>query len=122
MAVVTSHTLNSVNGTHAGGIQVTLTRISLDGSRDRLFEIVTDDGGRLMQEIAPDEVHSDAAYELVLDTADYFSKNRLQQSGVRGFREIVVRFEMPDPHARYHFPVMLAPNSYSVWLSSGPNG
>jgi 5-hydroxyisourate hydrolase len=33
-------------------------------------------------------------------------------------REIVLRFEMPDPSAQYHMPVILSPNSYSAWWSS----
>ena len=47
MATVTTHTLNSVHGTHAGGIAVSLLRISHDGKRDVVFESETDAGGRL---------------------------------------------------------------------------
>jgi 5-hydroxyisourate hydrolase-like protein (transthyretin family) len=25
---------------------------------------------------------------------------------------------MPDPEAAYHMPLVMAPNGYSVWLSS----
>ena len=33
-------------------------------------------------------------------------------------KEVVIRFAMPDPTGSYHIPLMLAPNSYSVWWSS----
>ena len=47
MATLSTHTLNSVDGTHAGGISVTLTRIDADGRRTELFRQATDEGGRL---------------------------------------------------------------------------
>ncbi len=122
MAIVSSHTLNGVDGTHAAGIAVTLTRLETDGSRKRLFETVTDEGGRLMEEIEAAEIRPGAAYELVLQTATYFGSDRLPRPGMQVLRDVVLRFEMPDPEARYHMPFMLSPNSYSVWVSSGPNG
>lgn len=118
MATVSSHTLNSVDGTHAGGIAVTLTRIDTDGSRTVLFETVTDDGGRIAQEINGDAVLADATFEIVFETDAYFERMNLPAAGLKTVREIVIRFEMPDREARYHIPVMLAPNSYSVWWSS----
>ena len=122
MAIVSSHTLNSVDGTHAAGIAVTLTRVASDGTRKLLFETATDDGGRLMQEIDPGEILPGVTYELVLRTAPYFAALGLPRPGMQIIQDVVVRFEMPDPAARYHMPFMLAPNSYSVWASSGPNG
>ena len=118
MAIVSSHTLNSVDGTHAGGIVVTLTRIDTNGSRTELFATVTDDGGRISQELETDAVLPDAVFELVFETGAYFEAMKLPATGLKTVRDIVIRFEMPNPEARYHIPVMLAPNSYSVWWSS----
>ncbi len=118
MAIVSSHTLNSVDGTHAGGIAVTLTRIDTDGSRTILFETATDDGGRIAQEVNGDVVLADASFEIVFKTDAYFERLNLPTAGLKTVREIVIRFEMPDREARYHIPVMVAPNSYSVWWSS----
>lgn len=118
MAIVSSHTLNSVDGTHAGGIAVTLTRISADGSRTDLFNSATDDGGRFSEELDASLIETDATYEMVLATGPYFDARSLSVSGGKFLREVVVRFEMPDATARYHIPFMLAPHSYSVWFSS----
>lgn len=118
MAIVTSHTLNSVDGTHAGGIAVTLARIDADGTRTTVFETTTDDGGRLSQDIASEAVRPGAAFEMIFQTGTYFEQMNLPSSGLKTVRDIVIRFEMPDPEARYHIPIMLAPNSYSVWWSS----
>ena len=117
MATVSSHTLNSVDGTHAGGITVTLSRMDGD-TRTTVFEVVTDAGGRLSEEISPQDLRAGATYEMVFQTGDYFAQMNLPSSGLTILRDVVIRFEMPDPDARYHLPLMLAPNSYSVWWSS----
>lgn len=109
--------LNSVDGTHAGGIAVKLVRIDADRARTTLFDVKTDGGGRLLQEVSARETPCNAAYELILRTGDYFDAMQLPRPGKHISREVVVRFEIPDPDARYHIPLMLAPNSYSVWFS-----
>ena len=117
MAFLSTHTLNSTDGTHAGGILVTLTRIDADGRRTELFRQATDAGGRLQREIGPEDLTPGAVYEMVLDVGAYFSAMTPPPRGPRFLREVVMRLEMPDPDRRYHIPFMLAPNSYSVWYS-----
>ena len=51
MAVVTSHTLNGTDGTHAGGIAVTMANCA---TGEVLFATEMDPGGRLSQEILPE--------------------------------------------------------------------
>lgn len=116
MATVSSHTLNSVDGTHAGGIAVALYAVAADGTRSALFETQMDEGGRLSQDVQITD--TSATYELVFATAAYFAARGQQVETPQFLREVVIRFEMPDPEARYHIPLMLAPNSYSVWWSS----
>lgn len=117
MAFLSTHTLNSVDGSHAGGVPVALTRIDADGRRTELFRQATDEGGRLAKEIDPRDLRPGAVYEMVLDAGAYFSAMTPPQHGPRFMREVVVRLEMPDPEGRYHIPFMLAPNAYSVWYS-----
>ena len=52
MALITSHTLNSVDGTHAGNIGVALIRIYQSGERETLLNTSTDDGGRFSENIS----------------------------------------------------------------------
>ena len=118
MATITTHTLNSVDGTHAGGIAVSVYRLEADGGRTELFSSTTDDGGRLTQEIPLDGGDATAKYEMVLDTGPYFEALGLGESEQPICSEVVYRFKMPDPSARYHIPMMLSPNSYSIWWSS----
>lgn len=118
MATITTHTLNSVDGTHAGGIPVSLCRIEPDGRRTELFSLATDDGGRLSQDVSLEGSDPAAKYEMILETGPYFEALGLGNCEQLTSTEVVYRFKMPDPAARYHIPMMLAPNSTSIWWSS----
>lgn len=118
MATLSTHTLNSVDGTHAGHVGVSLLRVAPDGRRVTVFAKETDAGGRLTEHIQASEVDVAADYELVFQTGTYFASRGLTLQGLRIQQEVVVRFRMPDPLAAYHMPLVMAPNGYSVWLSS----
>ena len=51
MAIISSHTLNGLNGSHAGGIFVSLKNLH---NNENIFETLIDVGGRL-NEFVPDE-------------------------------------------------------------------
>ena len=118
MATLSTHTLNSVDGTHAGHVGVSLVRIAPDGARIHVFSKSTDAGGRMSERIDAAQVDVAADYELVFQTGTYFATRNLALSGLRLQKEVVIRFCMPDPDAAYHMPLVMAPNGYSVWLSS----
>jgi 5-hydroxyisourate hydrolase len=118
MAIVSTHTLDAVEGLHAGGVEVTLRRLARDGAGTVVFSVPTDPGGRLSQtvEIAPE--HAGADYELIFAVAAYFDGRPMPVAGRRIVRDIVLRFSMPDPDGRYHLPVILSPNGVSAWWSN----
>jgi 5-hydroxyisourate hydrolase len=118
MAVVTTHLLNSVLGTHAGRVGIALLRIEPSGARTVVFEGETDAGGRLAETVNIPKEHADAEYALIFQTGHYFGTQSLPQPTRQIVKEVVFRFSMPDPNANYHIPLMIAPNSYSVWWSS----
>jgi 5-hydroxyisourate hydrolase len=118
MAVVTTHLLNSVLGTHARGVGISLLRIEPSGTRSTVFDRETDAGGRLTETIKIPKEHAAAEYELIFQTGRYFAGQSLPQPVKQIVKEVVIRFSMPDPDAGYHIPLMIAPNSHSVWWSS----
>lgn len=118
MAVLTSHALNSVDGTHAGGVAVTVVHINADNTRTTLLETATDDGGRFQADLAIKSQSTSTQYELLLGTGAWFAKQDLPRSGTQIVTDIVIRFAMPDPDGRYHIPVIIGPNGYSTWWSS----
>lgn len=112
MAVLTSHLLNGVDGSHAGHVGITLEQIDDDGTRRPVLDARTDAGGRLSAEV---EVDGAGSYEMVIASGDYFNDFDLPEAGVQFLTEIVIRFRMPDPAGRYHIPVIMAPHNYSCW-------
>ena len=115
MAVLSSHFLNAVDGTHAGAVPVSLVSIGDDGERKTLFTAESDAHGRFSQKF---DAVSGQAYEMVIASGPYFRQTHLPRSGAQILEEIVVRFSTPDPDGSYHIPVIMAPNSYSCWWSA----
>jgi len=113
MAVVSSHTLNAVDGSHAGGIKVRL--VNLD-TGETVFDGAMDDDGRLVQEFA--DTDANARYEMVFQTGPYWETRVAQSHGPRIMDEIVVRFTMPGVDGRYHIPLIVSPHGYSLWCST----
>jgi 5-hydroxyisourate hydrolase len=111
MAKLTSHTLNGSDGTHAGQIVVTLKDCSTGLV---LLSSSMDDGGRLSADIPPEQIDPSTTYELIFDAGPYW----LARGVTARVKEVALRFTMPDPEGAYHMPVILSPNSYSVWIST----
>ena len=117
MATLSTHTLNSVDGTHAGSVALTVYRIEKDGSRSNFLSGATDDGGRFSADFELSDADLVAEFEMVLETGDYFERSGITGTKNRICRQVVFRFSMPERNRGYHIPMMLAPNSYSVWWS-----
>ena len=116
MAIISSHTLNRLNGTHASEISVMLKNLN---NNDIIFEISMDIEGRLNQVISNEKVDEQATYELVFKTGNYWEKVMNDKNYQNIIQEIVIRFKMPNNNKKYHFPIILSPNSYSTWWSQG---
>ena len=52
MPSISTHVLNSENGTHVAGLTVTLTLIGPDGVNKKIFSNKTDAGGRLLEAVS----------------------------------------------------------------------
>ena len=115
MAVLSSHLLNGVDGTHAGDVTVTLMRIAADGKRSVVFEDQSDQAGRFQRRVP---VAIGEGYEMMIASGNYFAGRDILVTNKQILSEIVIRFSMPDPDGRYHIPIIMSPNSYSCWWSS----
>ena len=79
MATISSHLLNSVDGTHANGVKVTIYQINSSGEKKIFFETETDEGGRILKDFELSNNDCACEYEMVCKTADYFSEKKLCQ-------------------------------------------
>ena len=69
MATLSSHLLDSTNGTHANGVKVLIYQINSNGEKKLFYETITDEGGRILKDmdLTPDDCKCD--YEMVCDIA-----------------------------------------------------
>lgn len=103
---LSTHVLDATTGRPAAGVAVTLTRSGSEVSAG-----VTDDDGRIGVLAADLET---GTYRLRFDTAGYFAAQ-----GVTGFYpEVVIAFEVTDPAAHQHVPLLLSPYAYSTYRGS----
>ena len=110
MAIFSSHLLNSVNGTHANGVKVIINQINSSGVKKIFLETETDQGGRILKDFELSKEDCDCEYEMVCKTSDYFSEKKIVS-------EIVIKFKMENPEKKYHLPIIISPNGYSIWWS-----
>tara|TARA_X000000950_G_scaffold175535_1_gene213264 strand:+ start:670 stop:915 length:246 start_codon:yes stop_codon:yes gene_type:complete len=81
MATLSSHLLNSVNGTHASGVKVIVNQISSSGSKKIFYETETDQAGRILKDFELSDDDCACEYEMICKTAEYFfqKKNLFQK-------------------------------------------
>ncbi len=110
MATLSSHLLNSVDGTHANSVKVIINQINSSGEKIIFFETETDDGGRILKDFNLSENDCKCDYEMICKISDYFSEKKIVS-------EIIIKFRMEDPKKKYHLPIIISPNGYSIWWS-----
>ncbi|MCU1559012.1 MAG: 5-hydroxyisourate hydrolase [Microbacteriaceae bacterium] len=108
MSQVTTHVLDAVTGTPAVGVSVSLQ--AADGTI--IAHAATNADGRVSQ-FGPDAL-SAGRYRVVFDTAAYFAASGTATL----YPSITIDFELADPAARYHVPLLLSPFAYSTYRGS----
>ena len=115
MATLSSHLLNAITGEHAGNVKIILS--NLDSKMSNLIlETNTDEGGRLSENIEI-KLYRSCEFEMVIYTENYFKKKNPDKWKDRIISDIVIRFKMRDDNKKYHIPLIISPNGYSVWWS-----
>ncbi len=114
MSPITTHILDTARGQPAVGIAVVLERCQGDASWMELARGLTNADGRIATLLADDAALATGIYRLRFATADYFAS-----LGVRSFfPEVDVVFQIDDPLAHYHVPLLLSPYGYSTYRGS----
>ena len=114
MSPITTHVLDTSRGRPAAGVAVVLERSQGDASWVEQARGVTNADGRISALLPDGEALTSAAYRLRFATADYFAA-----LGVRGFYpEVQVTFQVDDPAAHYHVPLLLSPYGYATYRGS----
>ena len=108
MSSLTTHVLDTARGVPAKGMTIELW--SIDQSK-LLKTVTTNADGRVDSPLLSGNELVSGTYELVFFAGDYFDqKNFLDR--------VPVRFQISDPSAKYHVPLLVSPWSYTTYRGS----
>ncbi|WP_291047052.1 hydroxyisourate hydrolase [Herbiconiux sp.] len=108
---VTTHVLDSTIGRPAAGVPVILEHDDL-GNWVMLASAETDADGRV-EHFGPEALPA-GRYRVTFDTATYFHEQEVKAF----YPEVHIVFELADPAAHYHVPLLLSPFAYSTYRGS----
>ncbi|MEM9783036.1 MAG: hydroxyisourate hydrolase [Pseudomonadota bacterium] len=114
---LTTHVLDTAQGTPAAGVAIDLHRIDADG-RETLTSVATNADGRTDAPLLSGEALRSGIYELVFHAGDYLRAGRATVPPVPFLDLVPVRFGIDDPASHYHVPLLLSPYGYSTYRGS----
>jgi len=106
---ISTHVLDTMRGSPAAGLVVTLSLREPDGDWKVVGEGVTDIDGRV-RELAEGEL-DEGEYRLQFSTRTYFERSGLSVF----YPEVSVVFSLDDPSAHVHVPLLLSPYGYTTY-------
>ena len=74
MAILSSHLLNSINGTHASNVEIIIYQTKSNGEKKVFCETKTDSGGRLLKEFTLNDEDCKSEYEMFAKLEIIFQK------------------------------------------------
>ena len=110
MAIFSTHLLNSINGTHASDVEIEIYKVN-NNNKVIFLEDKTDSSGRMLKEFELTKEDCESDYEMIINSGNYFNDTS------EIVNEISVKFNMKDPQKKYHMPLIISPNGYSIWWS-----
>ena len=111
MPSVSTHVLNSENGTHVSGLTVTLTHVQSDGIRKIIFSNKTDTGGHLVENFDFPLINEEF-FEIEFKLSDIHIKKK----GIY-CSDIIFRVSFSSENEKFHIPIIVSQNGASSWWS-----
>ncbi|MEO9459516.1 MAG: hydroxyisourate hydrolase [Lentilitoribacter sp.] len=110
---LTTHVLDTANGTPAAGMQIDLYKI--DGTaRDLLLTIKTNADGRADAPLMEGDNFHKGVYELVFHAGQYFDRDE----DISFVDQVPIRFGINNASEHYHVPLLVSPFSFSTYRGS----
>ncbi|MGH7764849.1 MAG: hydroxyisourate hydrolase [Candidatus Dormibacteraceae bacterium] len=106
---ISTHVLDTMRGTPAAGLEVSLSRREPDGDWKPVGEAVTDADGRV-RDLAQQELDS-GDYRIEFATRPYFERSGLSAF----FPQVSVVFSLEDASGHVHVPLLLSPFGYTIY-------
>lgn len=117
MGYLTTHVLDTANGTPAENVTVTLYEI-VNGTKTELTKTLTNDDGRCDQPILSEANFKKGVYQLEFAIGDYYRAKDANLAELLFLDDVVIRFGISDESSHYHVPVLVSPYGYSTYRGS----
>ena len=119
MGKLTTHVLDTSQGSPGAGITLTLERIHGD-RREVVATTVTNADGRCDSPVLEGAAFAAGEYELRFEVGAYLSAAGVPApaTGPRFLDIVVLRFGIADASEHYHVPLLLSPFGYSTYRGS----
>ena len=117
MGSLTTHVLDTASGVPASGMRCTLYRIDA-GGRSAIVQVATNADGRTDAPLLDAAAMRAGVYELEFDAGSYFSARGAALPDPPFAGQVILRFGIADPAARYHVPLLVSPWSWSTYRGS----
>lgn len=119
MAILSTHTLDSVSGNSATNVRVQLFRMLGNCKSELVLDTRTNQEGRLSETFESGGAMTED-YELIFHSGDYLGEQNLQEVNPL-MDTVVIRLNVNDFERHYHIPLLIAPHSYTVWWAGNPD-
>lgn len=117
MGRLTTHVLDTANGTPARGMELTLHRLVPGGEPDLVARRRTNDDGRCDEPLLQGAAFLPGSYELRFRVGDYFRGLGMTLPDPPFLDLVPVRFGIAED-AHYHVPLLVSPWSFSTYRGS----
>lgn len=114
MGRLSTHVLDTANGTPARGVRLRLERIEATGPVI-VRETETNADGRTDAPLMSGETMRAGTYQIVFQVSAYFTGRGIASPFLD---EVPIRFTIADADGHYHVPLVVTPWSYSTYRGS----
>ena len=115
---ISTHILDTCNGTPARGVKVELLELSDSGARRTVATAQTNHDGRTDAPLIGGQPVPIGRYELQFHIADYFANLGVPQADPPFLGVVPIQFSVADAEGHYHVPLLATPWSYSTYRGS----
>jgi 5-hydroxyisourate hydrolase len=117
MGRLTTHVLDTANGSPAAGVRIDLVVLSAE-SETTLVTVRTNADGRCDSALLEGDAFAAGLYELRFHVGDYF-RGKGENLPAPPFLDVVpVRFGIASADQHYHVPLLISPYGYSTYRGS----
>jgi 5-hydroxyisourate hydrolase len=115
---LSTHVLDTAHGRPGAGMAYALWRVGAHGAHEALARGRTDEDGRVLGGLLPQELLTAGRYILVFHVAEYFRAQGVALPDPPFLDEVTLAFGVADTTVHYHVPLLVSPYGYTTYRGS----